>query len=88
MPAPLEARSWSRNYNGSWSCNRTSLENYRLTPQNPDFGPKRHFGSQTLMQTTLWGRFWGYISKTENVLFAPGDPLYNSRFHTGILTKS
>ena len=51
-------------------CDRTS--------QNPDFSPKCHHLANSKRQTTFWGRFWGYISKTENVAIAPGDPAIQS----------
>ena len=59
--------SWSSNgrWNGSCSRNHTILENYSLTRQNPDFGPKCRFGLQTIIKLFLNRKFWTQVVKME-----------------------
>ena len=63
------------------------LDKYGGHPQNPDLGPKWQYLAIYKVKTTLWGRFWGYISKTENVPFPRTTQLYNSRFSFGVSHK-
>ena len=50
------------------------LDKYGVPPQNLDLGPKLQYLANCYLQTAIWRRFWGYISKTEKCAFPRDDP--------------
>ena len=60
------------------------LDKYGGHPQNPDLGPKWQYLAIYKDETTIWGRFWGYISKTKKCAIPRDDPAIQYQLSFGV----
>ena len=79
---------------GCWngSCSGAAIQyplyNTRLASSKTGFWPKTAFRAPGGHSANRNKQFWKPFSKMENVVFSPGDPLYNTRISFAFNAKS